>query len=274
MSKTVLANVDGFTPCFDVISSSLGHVTSTVFGSIWRYCQMSDGYCRASQEKIGERVGLKRQTVNEHVKILIENGYLRAEGHEESGTLRLYDTGKAGMSISITGVVGETDRGCMPNRQGGVDKTDTKIVLKKEIKRVSSNIPEPIREECDIDGIPDSWKEGKKTNKSILTDQEKELTLRFCELANVKMPIAESKKQYGEYQVTWWKPIKEMLRQVDGDLDRASDLIESSITKLRKDRMACGMPKSIFNTFMGELSLQAVQTGKKYYDQHGNEIVL
>ncbi len=276
MSKTVISKVDGFTPCFDNVTKDLGIVTSSVFGAIWRFCQMEDGYCRASQETIGERVGLTRQAVNENVKKLIQGGYLESNGIDTSGTIRLFDTGKAGMSISITGVVVETDRGCQPTLQEGVNQPDTKKELKKELKKVSSSVQEPTREPCDADGITESMGlgyGGAKKKRSFLSENEKLLAKKFSEITGVKYPLAETRRDYAEYQITWWKPIREMLRQVEGNIELAAELIESSIMKLHKDKLTAGVPKSVLSTFFGEVSLRSTGTGKtQYKDQFGNVV--
>jgi len=172
MSKTILANVDGFTPCMDVIVDKYGIVTAAIFGVVWRFCQMKDGVCWASQEKIGSMVGMSRQTANEHLKKLVDGGFLRVIPASNGDTVQFVDTGKATLSIKLTGGVGETDRGCQPSLQGGVNETDTKIVFKDTNKKQEESIlpaknagkPEPIRVPCDGDGMPDDWKD-KPTKK-------------------------------------------------------------------------------------------------------------
>ena len=77
MSKTILAEVDGWTPLIDAVILDVGLITAAVFGKAWRYCQMSDGVCKASQDRIAKEMGLSRATVNAHFSKLIENGYLK-----------------------------------------------------------------------------------------------------------------------------------------------------------------------------------------------------
>ena len=101
-NKTVLADVGGFTPVIDTIVDELGFICANVFGVIWRYCQMSDGKCTASQSKLAEKLGVSVHTVQRHAERLINSGYLRAVVKDGIG-IEYYDTGKAGLRIQVTG---------------------------------------------------------------------------------------------------------------------------------------------------------------------------
>ena len=101
-NKTVLADVGGFTPAIDTIVDELGFMCAGVFGVIWRYCQMSDGKCTASQSKLAEKLGVSVHTVQRHAERLINSGYLRAVVKDGIG-VEYYDTGKAGLRIQVSG---------------------------------------------------------------------------------------------------------------------------------------------------------------------------
>ena len=73
-----------------------------VFGVIWRYCQMSDGKCTASQSKIAEKIGLSTRTVQRCAEKLISAGYLSSVVKEGMG-VEYYDTGLAGLRIQVSG---------------------------------------------------------------------------------------------------------------------------------------------------------------------------
>ena len=135
MSKTILANVDGFTPVIDGMIPEVGAMTALIFGKAWRYCQMSDGVCKAAQDRIADELGLSRATINAHFAKLVEAEYLEDMTPDLLGFPHEYrDTGKANLSISFTGGVKNIDRGCLNSLQGGVKNIDTKKVLKKDIK--------------------------------------------------------------------------------------------------------------------------------------------
>ncbi len=139
MSKTVLANVDGFTPVIDGLAKELSVITAIVFGVVWRYCQMKDGVCTASYSTISEKAGIGRSTVCKHLKKLVAAGYLSKtkDPNPKSTTLTYKDTGKAGMNISI---------GCSPREQGvpdvnaGCSPRELKIVSTK-IQNQSDKTP-------------------------------------------------------------------------------------------------------------------------------------
>jgi len=102
MSKTILAETDGFTPVIDMVVADTSITTAVVFGRIWRFCQMEDGVCTASLEKIAKDIGMDRSTVMRHAKDLCENGYLKDLTPDMRYKPHTYaDTGKAGLHIEV-----------------------------------------------------------------------------------------------------------------------------------------------------------------------------
>lgn len=133
MSKTVLAQVDGFTPVIDAMIPEVGLLTAVVFGKVWRYCQMSDGVCKASQERISNELGLSRATVNTHLTRLCDTSYLKDLTPDALGVPHEYaDTGKANLSISLTGFRST----CQFPLHPPVKQIDTKIVSKKQKEEI------------------------------------------------------------------------------------------------------------------------------------------
>lgn len=183
MSKTILANVDGFTPVIDTMIPEVGLLTATIFGKVWRYCQMSDGVCKAGQERIADELGLSRPTINTHLSKLCDTGYLRDLTPTLSGMPHLYaDTGKAGLSISFTAHNGEgvkeIDTTCKTNLQVGVKEIYTKKEVKKE-----SNIPETPKSKVKKGDMIDCYLDTLKSpggKKSMLKlDIESQIASRF-----------------------------------------------------------------------------------------------
>jgi len=151
MSKTVLANVDGFTPVMDVIVQDMGLMSAVVFGRVWRYCQMDDKVCKASLESIGESIDVDRATVMRHIKELCEAGYLKDLTPDLRNRPHVYvDTGKAELKVSIYGVaqsntyqtgVSEShttvaeSNSTVAQRNSGVAESHLNRVFKKEVKK-------------------------------------------------------------------------------------------------------------------------------------------
>jgi len=136
MSKTILAEVDGFTPVIDTMISEVGLMTATVFGKVWRYCQMSDGVCTAAQDRLADELGVSRATINQHIERLVSSEYLQDLTPALLGKPHTYrDTGKAGLSISFTAQpVKNLDTPVKNLYTEPVKKLDTKIVVKKELR--------------------------------------------------------------------------------------------------------------------------------------------
>lgn len=144
-----LTEVDGFTPIIDVLAAQVGLMTAAVYGVSWRYCQMSDGVCRASQETIAAHLGITRDTVRAHQARLCELGYLEdlTPDAQTLGRPHVYrDTGKAkiiglltagtddGVRVKPAGGADETRRGVRTDSAGGADETRTKRVLRENVR--------------------------------------------------------------------------------------------------------------------------------------------
>ena len=100
MKKQIVAEITGFTPVPDALTKKYGPVTAHVFGVIWRFSQMEDEVCRASLTRIGLDIGISGRTVQNHIKVLEEGGYIK----EMTRTIRnephkYKDTGKIKMKM-------------------------------------------------------------------------------------------------------------------------------------------------------------------------------
>jgi DNA-binding Lrp family transcriptional regulator len=104
MSRTILSNVDGFTPVIDSVVRDTSLTTAVVFGRVWRFCQMKNGVCQASLEKIAEGIGISIPTLMVHIKRLEEGKYLEDTTPNLRNRPHTYrDTGKAGLYMAVSG---------------------------------------------------------------------------------------------------------------------------------------------------------------------------
>ena len=149
MSRTVLADVEGFTPCIDVITKEYGVMVSAVFGRIWRYCQGDRQVCNAALETIADDLRMGYNTVLRHVKQLVTDGYLEDLTPDLRNRPHTYrDTGKVHVVLSITAGLPKSESDRSPKMaeqvsQNGivhsakmVDEDSVKIQIKKEEEEV------------------------------------------------------------------------------------------------------------------------------------------
>jgi DNA-binding MarR family transcriptional regulator len=68
--------VTPFSPIFDEISRELGRSAASVYGVVWRHCQMRDGVCRASLRRLAGLLGCSQSTVKRQLRLLVEKGFL------------------------------------------------------------------------------------------------------------------------------------------------------------------------------------------------------
>lgn len=151
MSRTILAKVDGFTPVIDTVMKETSLITAVVFGRVWRYCQMETGVCNASLDRIANGIGLSRTTVMQHIKVLVDIGYLKDHSPDLRNHPHTYsDTGKAGLYVGVSASLPPSAGVNVANTEETVNEADTdvnvmtasvnvehlKIDSKKEFKRI------------------------------------------------------------------------------------------------------------------------------------------
>ena len=109
MSKTILTQVDGFTPLPDLLVTRYGLMTAAVWGKMWRYCQGKDGVCRAKLERIAKELNVSRMTIIRHIDTLVADGFMKDTTPNLKNRPHIYaDTGKVamynkfGMSVTVT----------------------------------------------------------------------------------------------------------------------------------------------------------------------------
>lgn len=75
--RKIVTEVSGFIPVFEVVLHHYkDYMTALVFGRMWQYCNMSDGVCRASLERIGNDLKISSATVMRHAEKLVNDGFL------------------------------------------------------------------------------------------------------------------------------------------------------------------------------------------------------
>ncbi len=255
MSKTILAKVSGFTPVIDAILDQHGAITALVFGKVWRYCQMSDGVCTASQKRIADELGIARKTVNESIDALVTNGYLRDLTPGLLGSTHKYqDTGKASFKSSIT--AGVTESYNQPNEPVTVGYTPCNPELQPPVTVGYTKIDSKIQEETSIADVnvskpapePKQRKRKEPTPEQIeRTQAEQAIAEHFQNVTKLHIPKEATKSDYATAQIRWWKPIKAILQQTNYNVEAAQFCVDTAISKMRKDRLTISAPQSILN---------------------------
>lgn len=87
MSNDFLKQCGGFNPQPDILIQKYGPAVATVWGVVWRYCQQT-GEAQLTFEQIANRAKVSRRSTVDHVKKLIDDGFIedktpnvRNEGH-------------------------------------------------------------------------------------------------------------------------------------------------------------------------------------------------
>lgn len=102
MTKTILLEIQGWTPLIDAVAAETSVLTAAVFGVVWRYCQMPDGACSASAQQIAAKLRISTKSVYRHLQRLEQLGYIERTGYATiAGAIEYRETGQAGLKASL-----------------------------------------------------------------------------------------------------------------------------------------------------------------------------
>lgn len=131
--------MSGFTPAPDVLITQYGFITALVWGKIWRYCQMSDGVCRAKLETLAEQLGMSTRTIIRHIEPMVEGGYLKDLTPDLKNRPHIYaDTGKIRIRISIEAAMTESHSTMTESHSRHDRESLEESINKKQIKKQST----------------------------------------------------------------------------------------------------------------------------------------
>jgi len=129
-----ISTLSGFTLAPDVLINEYGYVTALTWGVVWRFCQMSDGVCRASLGKIAKRLGMSERTIIRHIADLCIGGYLKDTTPDLRNKPHIYaDTGKIRVRLNLSAMTESHSAMTESHRQG--DRESLEESIKKESKK-------------------------------------------------------------------------------------------------------------------------------------------
>ena len=67
---------DGWCKLFRDVARKVGPVGAGVFGEVWYYAHLPDGYCHAGVATMAKDLGVTKRTVIRHLKKLREGGWI------------------------------------------------------------------------------------------------------------------------------------------------------------------------------------------------------
>jgi len=158
--KTILKKVGGWTPMIDqlVLNPKYGAKGAAVFGVVWRHCQMKDGVCKASLDRMGELIEIStRATIIKYLKRLVKDGYLIDITPGLKNRPHIYkDAGKFDMVISLeiessdpeTGVdLLDTSTGVQPLNTSDNDKSGVQVGVQVGVQPLNMSTLNTLKED-------------------------------------------------------------------------------------------------------------------------------
>jgi DNA-binding Lrp family transcriptional regulator len=134
--------MNGFTPVSDHITQEIDMLAALVYGKIWRYNQMKDGVCRASQIRMARELGISDDAVNSRIQKLEAAGYIVDKTPELKNRPHLFlITDRDPLASYTSSGSGYTSSGSKSRSQRDEDS------IKKEYKK-SSSLTESMLEDA------------------------------------------------------------------------------------------------------------------------------
>lgn len=153
--KQIIQEISGFTPIFDVVVQQYGDETrAAVHGAMWRFCQYTDGVCKASLSTIGELLGISPATVMRHAEELCKDGYFVDLTPDLKNRPHVYaDTGRVVMKSKIH--VSQRNTGISQGNVGVSQSQLSKVLNKDSNKENTADAVSEIVSSADktVDGI-------------------------------------------------------------------------------------------------------------------------
>jgi DNA-binding Lrp family transcriptional regulator len=200
--RNVEARIKNFTPMMDDLVKSYGIVTAAVWGRIWRYAQQENGVCQASQDKIADELGINRRTVIRHIKVLVDNDYLRDFTPNLRNKPHTYGiTNKARILITVEAVTeshSKDDDGVTQSHTGVTqshsqcDSVSHEETKKKQVKKQSSVIgviPEPLQTP-EFETAWEEWCKYRTEIKHTMTERTAAQQLKKLSMLPVGVAVA------------------------------------------------------------------------------------
>lgn len=143
--KQIIQEVSGFTPMFDcVVEQYHDETRAAVHGIMWRFCQMEDGVCRASLDKIAGMIGVSPATAMRHAEALCEDGYFKDLTPDLKNKPHIYaDTGKVIMKSKLSAHVSQRNVD-VSQRNTHVSQSQLNKDLNKDSKKIKLSIENAI----------------------------------------------------------------------------------------------------------------------------------
>ena len=119
--------IGGFIMAPDVIAQAYSIVTACVYGKIWRYEQLEDGVCRASQLRLSDELNITPKTLRTHIAQLVDGGWIRDITPGLRNRPHIYrTTGKLKLNISLAENLLPERNFYLPQRGIFTDESDTR----------------------------------------------------------------------------------------------------------------------------------------------------
>ena len=186
-----ISTVSGFTLAPDALINEYGYVTALVWGVPWRFCQMKDGVCRASHEKVAKRLGMSERTIIRHLETLCDGGYLFDMTPDLKNKPHIYaDTGKIKVRMNLSAMTESHPAMTESHPQG--DRESVEESIKEDDKRIFSELEKLIGSlNSNTPKFVDTWLEKHTVNR----------VLQAIGVANEKG--ARSVKYVDEVLISW-----------------------------------------------------------------------
>lgn len=202
MNKEIPAKIQGFTPLIDSLVDQFGITTAAVFGKVWRYTQMKDGKCTASQDRLAKELNIGERSLRDHLGKLVAAGYLRCEPHQgECNTY--YDTGKVQSEVYIGFGEPRQNMPDTPAKNAGLPRQKMPTKIEDKIQQDTQVFTEKENQQIDqkIKDMVEYSKKAKARTDTLLPEQWHEFGKAFTDATGIVYLPSQQSKWIGAFEV-------------------------------------------------------------------------
>jgi len=274
----MLGEANGFTPVIDVVANELGLVPAAVYGVAWRYCQERKGVCFASLATMAKQLGLNPATVQRHLQKLCDAGYLEDTTPALRNKPHTYrDTGRVEIVALVEARIAERKAEESHVAESNVTLHTATSHCREYVEDTMKILEETLPAGAEEVAEPPVKKARKRSAKQQAEDAaSKTFEDDFVRATGIPAPDGAARNS-SQTRVRWWVPLRNMLKQCNGDTDVALAVLHSVIADMRQRNLPVSAPQSAEKMFTAACGLRNLQQtavassgGKPWYADGGS----
>ena len=230
-----------------------------------------DGYCWPTIETLAKKIRMSRWSVMRSVSSLVEKGELYVVKSNKNNRYVVVMGRESEEIEQVLKQRKETSIGNNLSRSKLQRSTDATQIRSKGATQIRSTDATLIINEPSLE----PKEHGDKASPTVSQSKNKvrgELEIHFSEVTGLQRPKTNTQKQKREAGSLWWGPLREIAELCEWNTGRSTKLIDTTVEKMKSDKLTIASPKSILNlakAIMANSAFKYNEDGKQVFTIKG-----